>query len=930
MPGVTYKISGDNSQFQKDVNESQTIAAGGFEKISALGIAAWAAIGAAVIKVTSAGVNFLKDSVNVGMGFDKSMSQVAATMGTTVDSIQDLTSFAMEMGATTAFSAQQAADGLNILAQSGLNASEQMQTLPEVLNLAASGGLDLATASKYVTGAVKGYGDSFQNASKYTDMIAKGASMANTNVNQLGLALSDSAATASSYGQTAEGTTLALLRLAEQNVTGSEAATALNRAMMDLYTPTESAKKALNELGVSAYDSQGKARPLNDVIDDLNKSMDGMSDAEKNAAKNAIFSTFGLQAFNKMTVSTDKTVNKFKTALKDASGAAKEMANTQLDNLAGDITLAQSASEGLKIAISNSLTPAIRSFVQKGTTELGKLKTAFEMDGFSGLSAQFGKSLSNMIGEVTKYIPEAIKAGAEFGKSLLSGLADRFDAGRIIRTAAQMISSLGDALMRDAPQIGQKLGSLIADTLSNIPSLLSAGAKFITQLFAGMIQAVPELVKGVASGIAGMFSEPISAEAQSVYDNLADMKRSFSDFMEDIQDTAKLKDIEADIEYAKKWLDVWDELSKKTSLTKDEQIKLNEAVKVLNEYLPTSTQLVQDESGAWSLTTKEIEAALEAKKQYAKADVYLEKSKQILRELVDQEELITTETKAADDAFKKAFDKRQEATMLRDDLDDVYEALYEWEHEGKILMAQDLPGPVRALAEEWGWTGPLTRDMVNLLTTDIARQARALEDEAKAAQQEGEAHQKAVQDAKDAIKSLDAAYDAMTSKATTAMNAAAQAERQGAQTGAGFAKGIKSQVGAVRTAASSLSSAATYSLKSKLMIQSPSKVTKKLGEYLSEGFALGIEDPANLYDVKQASEKVGEAGLYGLGLDSFVDTPVVGTENTKIDTIVTLLTTYLPNVGGDIVLDTGELVGHTIGQTDRELGIMQMRRAKYE
>lgn len=930
MPGVVYKISGDNSQFQKDVNQSESIAAGGFQKITALGIAAWAAIGAAVIKVTASGVNFLKESVNVGMGFDKSMSQVAATMGTTVDQISELTNFAMEMGATTAFSAQQAADGLNILAQSGLTAAEQMQTLPEVLNLAASGGLDLATASKYVTGAVKGFGDSFANSAKYTDMIAVGAAQANTNVNQLGLALSDAAATSSSYGQTAEGTTLALLRLAEQNVTGAEAATALNRAMMDLYTPTDGAKKALDKLGVSAYDSTGKARPLNDVIDELNKSMDGLTDAEKNQYKNAIFSTFGLQAFNKMVVSSDTKVNKFKTALNGASGAAKEMANTQLDNLAGDITLAKSASEGLKIAISNSLTPAIRSFVQKGTTELGKLKTAFEMDGFSGLSAQFGKSLSNMVGEVAKYVPEAIKAGAEFGKALISGIADRFDASKIIRTAAQLISNLGDALMKNAPTIGEKVGKLIADTLSNLPSLLDAGAKFVTQLFVGMLQAVPELVKGVKDGIVGMFSEPVSVEAQAVYDNLADMKREFSDFMADIQDQSKLKDIDAEYTYAEKWLAVFDELSKKTALTKDEQIKLNEAVNILNGYLPDSTKLVQDESGAWSLTTQEIKKALEAKKLYAKADIYLEKSKQILREIVDQEELVTTETKAADDALQRAFDKRSEAYDLKLMLEQVSDGLYAWEHEGKILMAQDLPAPVRALAEEWGWTGPLTRDMVQMLTREIENNIRALEEDAKAAQQEGEAHKEAASEAEAAIKRLDAAYDVMTDKATTAMNAAAQAEAQGRMTGAGFAKGILSQVSAAEGAGYSLANAATRSMKNTLMIKSPSKVTKQLGEYLSEGFALGIEDPTSLYDVRRASEKVGEAGLYGLGVDSITDTPVVGTENTKIDTIVTLLTTYLPNMGGDIVLDTGELVGHTIGQTDRELGVLQMRRAKYE
>lgn len=932
MPGVVYKISGDNSQFQKDVNQSESIAAGGFNKISALGIAAWAAIGAAIVKVTSAGFNFLKGSVSVGMGFDKSMSQVAATMGTTVDSIQDLSNFAMEMGATTAFSAQQAADGLNILAMSGLNASEQMATLPEVLNLAASGGLDLATASKYVTGAVKGFGDSFKNSAKYTDMIATGAAKANTNVNQLGLALSDSAATASSYGQTAEGTTLALLRLAEQNVTGAEAATALNRAMMDLYTPTSAAKKALDKLGVSAYDSTGKARPLNDVIDDLTVALDGMSDSEKNATKNAIFSTFGLQAYNKMVVSSKQKVGEFEKALDGATGSAKKMANTQLDNLAGDITLAKSAAEGLKISLSNKLTPAIRSFVQKGTNELGKLKAAFESDGFAGLGKQLAKSLLSIGKDIKKYIPEAIKAGIEFGKALLSGLADSFDAGRILRQASKMIKNFGSALEKSAPDIGKKVGELIASTLANLPGLIEAGFKFLSNVFAGMIQALPGIVGGIKDGLIGMFN-PISEEAQTVYDELADMKRNFSDFMEEIQDTAKIKNAEADQKYAEKWLGIWDELSQKTSLTREEQEKLNTAVQILNDILPEGTELVKEESGAWSLTREQIEKALEAKKQYALADVYLDKSKQVLREIVDQEELVTSEAKAADDSFKDAFNKRQEATMLRDDLDTVYEGLYNWEHKGKALMVQDLPAPVRALAEEWGLTGQVTRLELQSIIDQIDAQATSLENAATEAEQTGKAHQEAAKAAQDRIEELNIVYDEMIDKATSALDAASAAEAQGVATGAGFAAGISSQVVTVSMAASQLASAATGRLKSMLAIYSPSKVTKKLGKYVTEGLAIGIGDETEIHKVEQSSEKAANAGLMTMtsAIDSSItSTPVTGTETGKIDMIITLLTKYLPEMGGDVVLDTGALVGHTIGRTDAELGQLQKRRARYE
>jgi TP901 family phage tail tape measure protein len=303
-------------------------------------------------------------ALKAGTDFESAMSQVAATMGTTTDKIQNLSKFAQHMGATTAFSATQAAEGLNVLAQSGLTAEEQMIALPEVLNLAAAGNLSLADSSTYVVGTLKGFGKGMDEAKRVTDLVAKGATMANTDVRGLGTALSSSSATAKSYGQNMDSVTLSLLRLAEQNITGEEAATALNRAMMDLYTPTSTAKKALDELGVSVYDAQGNARDFNDVVDELNGKLSGMSEEQRNAYKNTIFTTYGLQAFNKMTVSSTEKVNNFKEGLKDANDSALKQAQTQLDNLKGDITLFKSALEGAGIVISNVLIPNIRNFIQ--------------------------------------------------------------------------------------------------------------------------------------------------------------------------------------------------------------------------------------------------------------------------------------------------------------------------------------------------------------------------------------------------------------------------------------------------------------------------------------------------------------------------------------------------------------------------------------
>jgi TP901 family phage tail tape measure protein len=976
MPGIVYKIQGDNSQFSKDVAQSESIASGGFNKITALGVAAWAAIGAAVVKVTKSGMDFMKDTVNTGMNFDKSMSQVAATMGTTVDQIGNLSAFAQEMGATTAFSAQQAANGLNILAQSGLSASEQMSALPDVLDLAASGGLDLATSAKYVTGAVKGFGDSFDNASKYTDMIATGAAKANTNVNQLGTALSDSAATAASYGQTAEGTTLALLRLAEQNVTGAEASTALNRAMMDLYTPTSTAKKALDKLKVSAYDATGKARPLNDVIDDLQSAMAGMSDEEKNVTKNAIFSTFGLQAFNKMTVSSKSTVDGFKAALNGAQGSAKRMAETQLDNLAGDITLLKSASEGFKIALSSGVTPALRDFVQAGTTELGKLKTAFEQNGFEGLAKQLAKSISTMAKEAASKLPEVGRAFTAFFGTLGGEIVDAItsNAKYILQGAGNLLAKLGEGLAEGAPKIGEFIGDMIADALSAAPNLIVGAVKFVAGLADAILSSLPEIARGIAEGVAGLLSGPVSDEVIAANKELDDLKAHFDEIRDEIDVSDVIDAIDAKYGLANGWIDTFDKLSGKVNLTKDEQLKLNEAIDGLNGLLPDTAQIVQDETGYWSANTDAIKLNIEAQKKRAKAEAYLKASQKALDAMVEAE----VSLKAEADLTKEYQLNEQGLRRTRDEVakaaTEVGHYLEEANRTGEAIMAQDLPAPARALAEQWGITGQVTGDQLALIQAALEQQAQQLEADRQAAEDLANTHQEAAETAQQAYDDASKAYE-KTSEAAAQLSQEADAtfaeanaslesyianieaqeqnakdaalkiakaardgasvdlSAEGSNAGSSFASGITNSVGSVSAAAKSLAKAASGGVKKFLAIQSPSKVTKALGQFVTEGFAIGIEDTHQIALVENASEKVAAAGASALtsSIDSSISaSPITGTENGKMDMIITLLATYLPNMGGDVVLDTGALVGHTIGQTDRELGIIQQRRARYE
>lgn len=437
---------------------------------------------------SAAAAAFTKTSIDSGMNFDTAMSQVAATMGTTVEKIENVKTKAEEMGRTTKYTATEAAEGMNILAQAGLSADEQISGIGTVLNLASAGAMSLEESASYTAGAVKGFRDSMSNASYYADLMAKGATLANTGVRGLGEAFSGSAATAKNYGQAADSVTLSLLRLAEQNVTGSEASTALNRAMADLYTPTDDASKALNQLGVSAYEANEDAKDFNDLVDELNGSLQGMTAEQKNNALATIFTTQGLQAFNKMTASSDATVQKFWKGIQDSSGSAAQQAATQLDNLKGDITLLSSATEGLELGFYNTFSGTIRGAIKGITSEVSGLAEAMESGGISGALSKLAQDAINFSGQ----LPGLTKIGGDLINGLISSVTQ--NSGSITTAVSQLLNNL-------------------ASTISTgLNVFTSVGVNLLTTIASGMTQGIPTFL-GQALPMLAQFTESLRGNA---------------------------------------------------------------------------------------------------------------------------------------------------------------------------------------------------------------------------------------------------------------------------------------------------------------------------------------------------------------------------------------------------------------------------------
>lgn len=350
----------------------QKIAANG-EKLKTVGDNISSA-GQNMLPVTAAVTGLGTAAVTTAANFESSMSQVQATMGVTkdamstvdgqsVNTMDTLSELAKKMGAETAFSAKECADALNYLALAGYDTQQMCDTLPTVLNLAAAGDIDLASASDMVTDAMSALGMGVDESTKMVDQMAKTASSTNTSVAQLGEGILTIGATAKSIkGGTAELNT-ALGILANNGIKGAEGGTHLRNVILSLQNPTGKAAAQMDALGVSVYDSNGNMRSLNDILGDLNKSMDGMTSADKANIIATIFNKTDLASVNALLANTGNTWDSLQSSITNSAGAAQQMADTQLDNLQGQITILKSALEGLAISFGELLMPAIKQIV---------------------------------------------------------------------------------------------------------------------------------------------------------------------------------------------------------------------------------------------------------------------------------------------------------------------------------------------------------------------------------------------------------------------------------------------------------------------------------------------------------------------------------------------------------------------------------------
>lgn len=349
----------DNSLEQ--VDDSARLADEGFTVFKAT----LANLAADAIRAAIDGIKNLAGNVlELGQNFTSTMSEVQAISGATGDELETLEACAREFGATTTFSASEAAEALKYMALAGWDVDQSTSALGGVLNLAAASGMELGAASDMVTDYLSAFGMEADQAAYFADMLASAQSSSNTTAEALGEAYKNCAANLNAAGQDVETVTSLLEGMANQGYKGSEAGTALAAIMRDITNAMDDGQIKIGDTSVAVMDAQGNFRDLTDILTEVEAATNGMGDAERAVALSSTFTADSTKGLNLILNEGMENIAGYEESLRGASGAAEEMAATMNDNLTGDLAQMNSAWEELGLKIYERFEGSLRSAVQ--------------------------------------------------------------------------------------------------------------------------------------------------------------------------------------------------------------------------------------------------------------------------------------------------------------------------------------------------------------------------------------------------------------------------------------------------------------------------------------------------------------------------------------------------------------------------------------
>ncbi|WP_455619642.1 phage tail tape measure protein [Eisenbergiella sp.] len=514
----------DNSLDQ--VNDSAQLADEGFTVFKAT----LANLAADAIRAAIDGIkDLIGNIVELGKNFTGTMSEVQAISGATGDELETLEACAREYGATTTFSASEAAEALKYMALAGWDVEQSTSALGGVLNLAAASGMELGAASDMVTDYLSAFGMEADKAGYFADLLASAQSSSNTTAEALGEAYKNCAANLNAAGQDVETVTSLLEGMANQGYKGSEAGTALAAIMRDITNAMDDGQIKIGDTAVTVMDAQGNFRDLTDILTEVEAATNGMGDAERAVALSSTFTADSTKGLNLILNEGMDSIAGYEDSLRGASGTAEEMAAVMNDNLTGDMAQMNSAWEELGLKIYEQFEGPLRSAIQFITASvvpgiewllghlpelgvalsaLGVVIAAIKWESLSKKLVMAKGAIQGVIGAIGGISAPALAVGAVIA-ALILAFANLWKNNEEFRTK---ITAIWDGIKAKFEAFGQaitdrlnELGFEFEDITEVLSAVWNGFCELLAPVFEGVFQQISNILSVVLDVLVGLF-----------------------------------------------------------------------------------------------------------------------------------------------------------------------------------------------------------------------------------------------------------------------------------------------------------------------------------------------------------------------------------------------------------------------------------------
>lgn len=560
-------------------------------------------LGGNLMKISSPLLAFSGYSAKVAMDFEASMSNVSALSGATGEDLEKLSNAAKEMGASTSKSAKESADALSYMSLAGWNTTQMLTGLEPILRLSEASGAELATTSDLVTDSMSALGVEVDDLSRYLDIVAKSQSSANTTATGMLEAYIACGGTMKNLKVSLEESATWISILANRGKKASEAGNSLNSVLVNLTGGSSTAKGAMDELGVSAWDLEGNFIGIEATLRLLNDALATCTQEQKTNFESAIGGKTQLDTLQALLSGLNEEYVDLKTTITDSDGALNKLAETMQDNAKGNVTKLKSQLEGLGIQIGNHLLPHINSLLEHLSnliTWFGNLDESTQKSIVKfGLLTFAGGGLLKGIGSLTTGIGGLIKTG-----SSVVGWASKFSVGMSgAKVAAEAVAG-ATSFAGGAAGLGTLVSGLGSAVVAAAPFIVGATAigaagygiyKTMTKevvpsvdLFGDVIEENTVMVEG--------YGEVIQRTTTKISDST---KQAVSSYME-LDEGAKfaLDDLyinskEISEETANNLISTYDSMN--TSITNSIEEHKNKDLEILNDFFENSKAMSQEE-----------------------------------------------------------------------------------------------------------------------------------------------------------------------------------------------------------------------------------------------------------------------------------------------------------------------------------------------